>query len=271
MKFLLLVFILIIGWSYSQVAGNCSIGAYNDTATGKCKNCSDVIPMCMVCTNASLCISCETGYFYDPIKNICANCSSLIPNCDYCENGSACLVCDNSSELQNGKCKLAPEGVCGPGTYTEPETGECVPCMYVAPNCTNCTDVNTCTGCNATFKLINGACVIAESDPKKDGDDNGDNGVKHGGGNCGPGYYWDDDYEDCIKCFYVMPYCYSCYDEYHCIQCEFGYFKAGKRGCLSCGDYLYGCKSCRDKRRCYKCEKDFKLNYKTGKCRKAQG
>ncbi len=249
---------------------DCEIGTYLDSATNTCKPCSDAIPNCDSCDNSTSCILCQPGYYLNPASTECLSCGA---NCVYCENDTECLSCDNTTILIQGKCHPLPESArapqCEPGTYLVQETGECVSCMYVAPNCTNCTDEDTCTGCDTGFELRNGECVATENmeEGRLEGiekDDDSESKLHK----CRSWQYWDRWRKKCRRCSKAIRHCYKCYNKRHCYQCYYGYFKKGKKGCLRCSHYLDYCLACRNQYRCYKCRKGYKVNYKTGKCEK---
>eukprot|EP01022_Parablepharisma_sp_SALTPOND_P034245 TRINITY_DN91056_c0_g1_i1.p1 TRINITY_DN91056_c0_g1~~TRINITY_DN91056_c0_g1_i1.p1 ORF type:complete len:294 (-),score=-5.15 TRINITY_DN91056_c0_g1_i1:161-1042(-) len=205
---LLLIFI-----AATRILQECDYGTYLDIATQTCKKCSEAIPMCDSCKNATYCLDCKFGYYTDLVTGMCEDCSLLLPHCSYCNNATYCLVCDNQTILENGTCKLAKKDKCGPDEYKDLETGECVACRSAIPGCIQCSNKETCTYCDTGYTLMNGKCVELEGQRRWRF--------------CRSGYYWNQIVDECLKC---PKGCAECHAPYRCFRCEKGYRLDAKTG-----------------------------------------
>jgi hypothetical protein len=135
---------------------------------GECRRCKRG---CDKCLDENKCTYCENGFYLDGnecktscpkkkypncTKRICENCNEA---CDECvDNTNKCHVCSNGFFKSLNRC--VPGEKCPPGTYSCKKTGKCLKCQVEF--CNKCSTKNTCSGCLAGFKLVDGKCREAK-------------------------------------------------------------------------------------------------------------
>eukprot|EP01022_Parablepharisma_sp_SALTPOND_P027283 TRINITY_DN661_c0_g2_i1.p1 TRINITY_DN661_c0_g2~~TRINITY_DN661_c0_g2_i1.p1 ORF type:complete len:294 (-),score=33.71 TRINITY_DN661_c0_g2_i1:41-922(-) len=128
------------------------------------------IILAIVCVSGARVLEdCEQGYYYNITTGKCEDCSLVLPHCEHCENATHCLACDNQTILENGTCNLTPEGICGVGEYEDDETGQCISCRTIDPHCTDCVTADTCTVCELGYRPAGNRCIkIGDEDEEND-------------------------------------------------------------------------------------------------------
>jgi hypothetical protein len=123
---------------------------------GGCIDCDPVTNVCNLCNTTSNFVMdptnvycmCAPAFYYN--GTVCLSCTIADPACDDCASASLCLSCVDNFTLTAGVCQ------CNFQYYrVDPDT-----CNLCATGCLICTDLVTCTLCDATknFQLVNGLC-----------------------------------------------------------------------------------------------------------------
>ena len=169
---------------------------------------------------------CDNNQTQIQIGEICVQCSEWILNCSTCNKNSSglnCLSCQSEYSLTtNGKCQ------------------KCI------PNCTDCSDENSCNTCANGFQYLKDSHICQSQ--------------------CLKGEYYSNENKKCLKCSNFGLGCQECFDYLNfwggpCITCKTGYTKNEKNGfCeLQCQENEFydhndnNCKSCSSIQKCITC------------------
>src|SRR3990167_3974717 len=164
-----------------QICKHCAFGFGLHPANGFCIPCTEG---CAVCSSNSMnCNYCKSGYFknytsgacqqyqiencvnYDPESQKCLGCSSgfaIEPT-----SGKMCVSCQ-PIDPHCSRCGLNPAntfskqmacGDCFRGFFLEQSTQKCKTC---SEGCLYCNNENSCLGCMAGYRVLNGKCAQKE-------------------------------------------------------------------------------------------------------------
>ncbi len=255
----------------------CQAGFYADpTQNFACIMCSDAMPDCGECMNATVCLSCVDGYalvnntcivacpygyYADPTNGTCLNCSDAISDCDFCTNSTTCLVCGDDYTLMDGTCFLSEGMACAPGSYFDLNASSCLNCSAVLQGCTQCTNASFCLVCDVGYYEMQGQCFTDQSVT------------------CPPGTYMDLYVPGCINCTDVLANCTSCLNSTsltqssYCTNCTANttlvngtcipvaelscgpgtYQDAYTLACIDCDMSMPNCTACLNSTYCFNC------------------
>lgn len=221
-------------------------GYFLNEKTKKAEKCAE---NCNRCFGKDKCVSCAEG-FYPSDKRIndnkvlevtCSPCNE--PHCVYCNVKSdqanntytACNYCEPKYTVVNGKCEACPENC----KYCKPETMECTFCengyflnkntniceAVPIPNCYSMSG-DKCMMCEAHFYLEDGACAL------------------------------------CAKKQANCTYCTTKAENFLCLSCKSGYYKAKDDSCKPCPDRCVHC----SEEKCFSCEHKYFYNADAREC-----
>jgi hypothetical protein len=251
-------------WMSPLADGTCSpCTAYQwlDASTQQCYTCSDTMPNCMQCRNASVCSYCQYGYTLDA-NGTCYACELITPHCQSC-----------SANYFNGNLRC---DWCVYGMSLDTASGACTDCNTITPGCAYCYS-GTCQWCQyglfLYYNSTDGSNTCQPCSKFVDGCQGCyQNYVyQYYGGSmyeskvvycyqCVSGLYYDAKQEACISCASQMPGCNQCYSESYytlvftefiqattlrCQSCSEGFMYDELAGvCVACSEQLYNCKQC---------------------------
>ncbi|KAL4496100.1 hypothetical protein ABPG72_015522 [Tetrahymena utriculariae] len=205
----------------STQACKCPIGFYIEQ--GAPLKCSPCISGCDECINSASCQTCSTSrvlkndicdcqsnQYFNILQNDCVN---LPTNCDQANVLGQCTSCKSTYFLQNGICATGCDGfvyknqscekTCPKGTFQNVNQKICQDCDSL---CTECSSLDTCTGCKDEAKLEGNKCI-----PK-----------------CNSGSYPNP--QETISCLPCHQNCKTCLGplESSCTSCKDGYYQYQK-------------------------------------------
>lgn len=223
-------------------------GYYLNEKTMKAEECDK---SCARCYDKTKCMSCAEGY-YSSDRNVndnkvmevtCTSCN--IPNCNYCNKQAdqvsnseylACNFCDTKNAVVSGHCESCPENC----KYCKPESLECTFCEtgfflnkntnlcepLTIDNCYMMDGKGNCIMCEAHFHLDDGKCV------------------------------------PCAKKQEHCTYCTTKAENFMCLSCDSGFYKANDDTCKICPDKCVHC----SEERCFSCENKHFYNADAREC-----